>query len=288
MYNIVLFVGSKPFVVNNLGNVSYLGYDFDDFNLKYDQLMANQRKEQLNIHRCHDAMLETLVALHESNEQLISSRNMTLRDYLSKPEDVFKYVKNALSQISFKGLRMERYFYSENGEFDDEPLIVIQWTDGQRWEYPYDAVYDEKTGKYSMKNVSPIQWITKDGKPPKGWPNIVKTPYDIPLGFFIAIAISAVLLTPVQGFLLVPKRQFLQFIGLLFLNSSCTLIAIPMILTANLLPICYTRLVTLAIGFVITSISLLFESFCIWKLVKKRRGKPKSRHRSTIGLLISS
>ena len=286
MYNIVLFVGSKPFVVNNLGNVSYLGYDFDDFNRKYDQLMATEKKEELNIHRCHDAMLETLIALHEGNEKLISTKNMTLRDYLAKPEEVFSYVRDALAQISFKGLRFERYFYSESGEFEDEPLVMVQWTDGERWKFPYDAVYDENTGKYSMENVSPIQWITKDGNPPKGWPNIVKTSNDIPLGFFIAVAVFAIVLTPIQGLVLIPSYQFLQFIGIFFLNLSSTLIAIPIISTDNWLPICYTRLVTLAVGLVISSILLLFESFSIWQLVRKRRGVPNSKHRSIIGRLL--
>ena len=283
IYKSVLFVGSKPFAVKNLGEVSYLGYDFDYFNQKYDEMMLNERKDPFHIQKCHDAMLETLVALHESNEKLISSKNMTLRDYLADPEEVYAQVNTTLIQISIKGLRMARYFYSERVEFDDEPMVVMQWTDGERWEYPYDAVYDEKTGKYSMEQVSPIQWNSNDGNPPKGWPNIVKTPYDIPLGFFIAICIVGILLTPVQGFLLIPSRQFLQLIGLIFLNLSCVIIAIPTTLTPNLLSICYVRLVTLAIGFVFTSISLLFESFSIWILLKRRKRKPKVKRTTRKG-----
>ena len=282
IYKSVLFIGSKPFTVDNLGNVSYLGYDFDHFNRRYDEMMVNERKDPFHIQKCHDSILETMIALHESNEQLISRKNMTLRDYLVNPEEVIDQVKNSLAKTSFKGIRLERYYYSDRGEFDDEPLIVMQWTQGGRWKFPFDGVYDEKTRKYSTKQLSPIQWITNDGNPPKGWPNIVKTPYDIHLGFFIAICIVGILLTPVQGFLLTPSRQFLQLIGLIFLNLSCVIIAIPTTLTSDLLPICYTRMVTLAIGFVITSISLFLESISIWNLLKNRKRKPKGTKAKTI------
>ena len=284
MYKSVLFVGSKSFSVKNLGEVSYLGYDFDHFNRRYDEMMVNERKEPFHVQKCHDAMLETLIALHEGNEMLISSSNMSLRDYLAEPEKVIREIKNALERTSFKGIRLERYYYSDRGEFDDEPLVVMQWTDGERWEYPYDGVYNDSIGKYSMQNISPIKWITKDGNPPKGWPNIVKNPHDIPLGFFIAMAVFAVLLTLVESFLLIPSGQFLQLISLIFLNLSCPIIAIPTTLRwLNLLTLCYTRLVTLAIGFVVTSISLTFESFCIWKSVIKRKDKPETFRRTTLG-----
>ena len=288
MYNIVLFIGSRPLPLNNLGNVSYLGYDLDDFNQRYNQMMENYTKNPFRIHKCHDGMLQTLIGLHNANEKLISSKNMTLRDYLTHPEEVYGQVKEALSETSFKGILMERYFYGEIAEFVDEPLSIMQWTDGERWEYPYDAVFDEMIGKYSIKQVSPIQWITKDGKPPKGWPNVVKTSYDIPFVFFIVVSVCSTMLVPIEAYLLIPTRQFLQFFGLLALNLSCTVIAIPTALLPNLLPVCQTRLVTLAIGFVIPSMSLLFESFYIWKLLAKRKGQPgSSRSRSTtIGLLI--
>ena len=278
MYNIVLFIGSKPFAVQDTGNVSYFDYGFDEYNKRYDELMVGIEKDHMKAHFCHDAMLQSLIALHEANEQMKKSKNMTLRDYLTEPGIVLKEVKKALGEISFKGIRLENYHYSssENLEFDSEPIVILQWVDGNRWSFPYDGIWNDSIGQYSVEQILPFQWQTTNGKPPKGWPNFVRNFVDMPLPFFISVSSIAIFLIPIEALLLLPSRQILQFIGLLFFNFSAILTAMPIGFVSHQSLLCFARLLVLATGFSSTSISLSLESMKIWFLLKDRVAFRKS------------
>ena len=288
MYNYVLFVGSKPFAIEDTGPISKLEYGLDKFNDHFYKAIAGIEQDDLpEIQFCHDAMLATIIGLHETNERLLA-RNMTLRNYLDKPRLVIEEVKETLRSISFKGIREENYRYSSRIEFDEEPIVLMQWVENERWAFPSAAYWNSSGNFYSLDTSSSIQWNTLNGKAPQGWPIFVNVLQDVHVAFFIVITIVMAIAVAIELYIFYKHGQKQIISSCILLNIAGVVFAIPTGMLTYLLPICFIRLILVALGVSILVISEVLEIVQIWRQLKHRKVKENPRKSKKKGMSSST
>ena len=155
-----------------------LGYTRKEFDQMLNQYLVDKegyRYDDWARYLCHDAMLQLITILKDSEEEL-KNQSMSLRDYGRDPKKVMEVVYNKALNVEYMGTTMaNKFHYSDANEPDGRPFFLTRFINKASVKLvQFDKVGKvTKYGNFKWRLVRDIPWRTTDGKPPKDFWTVV-------------------------------------------------------------------------------------------------------------------
>ena len=174
-----------------------LGYNLNDFEIAMENLTNGTVYPTYEYrHRCHDVMLQALITLQKTDENLRRSFNSSLliemRAKSKRDRLIGNIVKQTASSIEFDGL-LGNYYFSPIDGILNEKYQISQLLDEKGIHRGYSC-----QRKQCREEANGLVWTTYNGNPPSDAPQLKDIPTDTEQSLFISFIVISCTIAVIQ------------------------------------------------------------------------------------------